>query len=197
MEKKIVLLMLLTSISLVFANPISFGISISGGLQETLTDNGMFTGTTLTTDDSFVNATIKSGLRCLYKNTGLYVSGEKLIGDYRLKRYFIFSGGLIQRIPLSEKTVLDLHLGTTWHSVDAAIHSFVSFFVYTHYRSLPGLDAGIRYDHAISENVSLFTEVNYNYDKHYDDCLHAGLNITYRYKFQTISLNVGVLFSLL
>ncbi|RKY53678.1 MAG: hypothetical protein DRP93_06215 [Candidatus Neomarinimicrobiota bacterium] len=58
------------------------------GLRQVTTNNDSFSSTPgyIESDVSFVNATIKSGLTCLYKNTGLYLSSEKLIGDYKFNQ---------------------------------------------------------------------------------------------------------------
>ncbi len=144
-------------------------------------------------DNYFLKTSLKPEILCFYNNTGIYISAEKPFVDYRFNRYVILSGGLLQRFRFSEKSALDVHLGTTWHSVDAAIHSFVEFLISTHFRSRPGLDIEVRYDHLLSKNISLFAEANYNYNQHFVDFLGS---TSEPYNFQTISLSVGVMYSL-
>ena len=199
MKRIIVLSLIVVCSAFALENDFSLSVSLSGAFQQTYTNNTMFStlpGYLVSENCVFENATIKSGLSCLYHNTGLYLSGEKLIGHYQLKKYFIFSGGLMQSIPLSEKSALALHLGTTWHSVDAAINASMDFFVATHYKSELGLDIGLSFSHKLSEKTSILAEVNYNYNKHYIDSPSTDPENILKYKFQTISLNAGVMFSL-
>jgi len=183
------------------ANPFSLELSMSGGLQHLYTNNDLFSNnareyTAVSSDSYFIQASLKPEIKCLYKNTGLYASIQKPIGDIRFKRYFILSGGLMQRINISEKSALDFHLGTTWHSVNEAIHSFMMFIIYTHYRSVPGLDAGLSYNYKLSDHVTLFGELNFNYNEHYIDNIEFGTDFYPMEQFRTISLSIGVTYSM-
>lgn len=202
MKRIIVLSLIIACFSFASENPFSLELSISVGSQQTYTNSPFFDNDPPgiideSYDSYFCGFAIKPGLSCFYHHTGLYFSVDKPFFDYRFKRYFILSGGLIQRISLSENSALALHFGTTWHSVDAAINSFTMFLISTHFVSLPGLDIGLKYNYALSEKFSLYGEVKYNYNRYYR---YEGIIIpedNTKYNVQTISLNAGVMFSLL
>lgn len=199
MKNKITLFLLLISVSFMFASPFSVELSISGGVRHIYTDSDLFNNDPPgIMDESSINIfllpSIKPSVSCFYHNTGLYLSADKALGRDYFKRYFILSGGLKQRVNISDKDAVDVHVGTTWHSVDAAIHSFMDFFVDVRFQSLPGLDLGVSYMKVMSETATLFTELNYNYN-----LFNIAIpEITHDpWKFRTISLNAGVMFSLL
>ncbi len=199
LKRIIVLFLILTGFSLVVAEPLSVDLSLSYGLMYLSTNNDFFHNgiddlMDQTDKNIYLRSSFKPKISCFYHNTGIYVSAEKPLDFNRFKRYWIISGGIVQRISISEKSALDFHLGTTWHSVNEAIHSFILFSVYTHYKSLLGLDASFRYIHAISENISIFAEANYNYNRHYNDTFES--QIDSKFHFQMISLSVGVMYSL-
>lgn len=201
MNLKRVSLLCLILIAFSMANPFSLEFSLSGGLQHLYTNNDLFNNDPPgimdeSSDNIFINASLKPRISCLYRNTGIFVSADKSIGDSRFNRYWILSGGLIQRVNISEKSTLDFHLGTTWHSVDAAIQSFIMFAISTHFKSLPGLDVGASYHYKLSESVSLFAGANYNYNCHYVDIPEIDPEANTTWKFQTILLNVGIMYSL-
>ena len=196
--KRILLLCLILS-AFLMANPFSLELSLSGGLQHLYTNDRHFSNdreevTAVSSDIYIIHPSLKTESKILYKNTGLYISAQKPFGGYKFKKYYIISGGLIQRVPLSEKASLDIYAGTTWHSVNEAIHSFTEFLIYTHFTSELVLDAVLNYNYRISNNLYLTAGINYNYNRHYNDSVC--IDYYYKYKFQTISLNAGIMFSL-
>lgn len=199
MNLKRIFLLSLILLSVSLAGPFSVELSISGGIQHIYTDSDLFNNDPPgIMDESSINIfllpSMKPNVSCYYHNTGLYLSAEKAFGRDYFKRYFILSGGLKQRINISDKDAVDVHLGTTWHSVDEAIHSFIAFIIDVRFQSLPGLDLGVSYMKKISEATSIFAELNYDYNLFYVDFPD---NTQAPWKFRTISLNAGVMFSLL
>ena len=199
MKRIIVISLILTCFSFASENLFSLELSMLGGVRQAYTNSLFFDndppGTIDESNDSyFFGFAIKPGLSFFYHHTGLYFSVDKPFFDYRFKRYFILSCGLKQRISLSDKSALDLYLGTTWHTVDDAIQSFIDFFMATHFKSELGLDVGTSFNYELSKKIALYTEVNYNYNAHYTDKPEP-ITITKR-NFQTLSLNIGVVFSL-
>jgi hypothetical protein len=182
-----------------FANPFSVEFSLSGGLQHIYTDSDLFNNDPPgIRDESSINifllASLKPGVSWFYHHTGIYLSADKLIGHDYFNRYFILSGGLKQRFNISERKAVDIHLGMTWHSVNAAIHDVREFFIDTPFKSLPGLDLGISCNKVVSQNMSILLSANYNYDLFVVDIPDHD---QYPWKFRTISLHAGVMFSLL
>jgi len=199
MALKRIFLLFLILISVSLAGPFAVELSLSGGAQHLTTNNDLFSndppgiigGSNVNT---FLNTSLKSGLTCYYKNTGIYISADKPLGGPRFNRYWTLSGGLKQRVIFSEISSLDFYAGTTWHSINEAIHSFTMFLIYTHFSSEPGLDIGLNYNRQITNNIFLTTGLNYNYNLHYNDSVY--IDYYHKYYVQAITFNVGMVFSL-
>ena len=197
MSLKRIFLLSLILLSVSFAGPFSFGLSISAGLQDFTTDEHCLAVSSNMIDDDYYEViipTIEMKVSTLYRNTGLYISVDKPVANYYLRQYFILSGGLMQKIKLDDKSAINLSLGTTWHSVDAAIHSNCMFVIYTHIKSKPGVDIGLNYDYMISDKLSLFMGLNYNHNIHFMD-IPEPITINESYT-QTLSLNFGLTYTL-
>lgn len=196
-----IILLCLIPIVFLCANPFSIDVSLSGGPMNVNTNYNLFNnniGIEELIDSTYISniwkSSFKTKLSCYYKNTGIYTSVDKPIDFNKLKRYWILSGGLVQRINLTENSSMDIRVGITWHSVNEAIHSFMNFIVYTHYKAVPGLDFGVSYNHTVSKTMSLFAEANYSYNKFYNG--FYDIHYTQIYYSKIISLNAGIVFSL-
>jgi hypothetical protein len=197
---KRLLIFILISTAFLSANPFSVDLSFSVGGQFVGTNNVFFrtpntTSFLLESEYYYISGSIKSEIVCLFHKTGLYVSVDKPNIDSRFERYVILSGGIKQSIPLTNKSLLNFHAGTTWHTVNVAIHSFVMFTIPTHYRSLPGVDAGIDYQYQLSKKTSMIFGLNFNNNIFYVDNFEDGPEYEHKYHFQTITLNAGIMFS--
>ncbi len=201
MNKKILLLILLLCVTFVFAAEYSVEFSLLSGVQRMRSDNLAFNFHDYHegAEPELLNHNklfFKPGVAIFYKSTGLYISTSNPLGHYYFNRYWMFSGGLKQSFSISEKSSLGIHVGSTWHSVDAAIHSFLEFFTSVKYTSLPGLDVGIEYKHKVLESVSIVLGINYNYNKQYSTIGGPIYIEDPQFYFQTISLNAGISYTL-
>lgn len=188
----------ITFVLLLARSPFSIDVSISGGFKQARTDHHYYSDVLYPSEYSDYSTIIfKSDVTCFYKRTGIYVSADKLFGDDLFNRYFVFSGGIKQKIPFAGKWAFDMYLGTTWHTIDAAIHSVYEIFINTKVYSVPGLDTGIDLNYELSKKTSLFAGVNYNYNKQIIYSPPIGTTNIDRFYFRMISFSAGVMFSLL
>lgn len=197
MKRIIVLSLIIACFSFASENPFSLGLSLhSGGQYFQTNEQCVLNSSDLIADGDVAvfKPTLCIGIEPRYRNTGLYINVQKPIVSYSLRRYYILSGGLIQRIIINEKSALNINLGTTWHSVNAAIHSNCMFIIYTHIKSKPGIDLGFGYSYLISDKLSLLLGFNYNFNVHYND-IPEPVTINDKYT-QIISLNLGLMYSL-
>jgi hypothetical protein len=199
MSLKRIFLLSLILLSVSFASPFSIELSLSGGIQHLYTNDDLFNNDPPgimdeSSDNMFYAASLKPAISCFYHNTGIYLSADKPFGHSYFDRYFILSGGLKQRINISDKEAVDIHVGTTWHSVNAAIHDNYEFFVSTTFKSLPGFDIGLRYQYQLFKQASLYIMANYNYNIYE---VYTIMCYNPQYYLQTFSINAGVMFSFL
>jgi hypothetical protein len=197
MKKKMVFAVLFLCISFVFAGEFSAELSIGGGPEKARTDHHFYSDVfipTEFTDHSTIN--LKIAASCFYKNSGIYISSDKLFGDDLFNRYFVFSGGFKQKVLLGDKLGFDMYVGTTWHSVDAAIQSVYEIFLSTKVYSRPGVDVGVDLNYVLSDKISVFVGFNYNYNKQVVTCPPNGLENVDDFYFQMMSFNAGISYRL-
>ena len=189
MNLKRIFLLSLILLSVSFAGPFSAEFSLSLGTNYLYTDNDYFSEDHMHHfhDQYYYAATLKPGIACYYHNTGVYFSVDNTCFD----KYFILAGGIKQRIKIYDGSIVDIHIGTTWHSVEMAINSIYEFYTSLGFTSLPGLDIGASYRYKLSDNYSMFFEVNYNYNQHKSNFWVSDPPWTVR----TISMNIGMMFT--
>jgi hypothetical protein len=198
MSLKRIFLLSLILLSVSLASPFSVELSLSGGLQHIYTNSDLFNNDPSeirdeSTDNIFLIVSLKPAVSCFCHNTGIYLSADKPFGHNYFNRYFILSGGFKQRLNISDKKVMDVHLGTTWHSVEAAINSIWEFYTSFGFISLPGLDIGVDYRYKLSDKTALLLGANYNFNLFSIDFPET---VDTSWKFRIISLNAGLMFSL-